>query len=370
MPRKTVEVLGTAGIVRDTPVHKLKDGIFSDGKNIRFNELGAESLVGDLDTFSTASITPLWLNVFPPIGAPKWVYGNLTEMWVVDTTTHTEITRISGDYAGIASQRWQSSVFNGTGIFNNTIDIPQGWTAFDPLTKLVDLPNWTSTRRCKSIRSFKNFLIALNMTDSGVARPYRVVWSDSAVPGTLPGSWDTTDPATDSREFDLAETSDYLVDQLVLGDINIIYKEHSTWGMQYIGPPFYFRFWKILSKRGLLHRDCVTNAPFGHVVATQDDIIVHSGQTEQSESILDSRMRRWLFSTIDPTNFRNCFMLANGRRNEVYFCFPEVGQTYANTALVWNWKDSSIGIRELVSTPFGAVGPVGDAVVEDLEWGV
>lgn len=369
MPRKSVEVLGTAGIVRDTPVHKLKDGVFSDARNIRFNESGAESLVGDLETFSSASITPLWVGVFPPITLPVWVYGDLTEMWAVENTTHSEITRTASDYTAITSERWQSTVFNGTGIFNNTIDVPQGWADFDPTTLLVDLPNWDANRRCKSIRSFKNFLIALNMTDTGINRPYRVVWSDSAVPGTLPGSWDTTDPTTDAREFDLAETSDYLVDSLVLGDINIVYKEHSTWGMQYIGPPFYFRFWKILSKKGLLGRDCVVSAPFGHVVATQDDIIIHSGQVEQAESILDGRMRRWLFSTIDPTNFRNCFMLAHARRNEVYFCFPEFGETYANRALVWNWRDQSIGIRDMISTPFGAVGPVGQAIEDDLEWG-
>lgn len=367
--RKTVELIGSPGIVRDSPAHKIKDSAFSDGGNIRFGENGAESLVGDLEVFSSASITPLWIGFFPPITAPRWAYANLTEVWAYEGTTHTEITRISGDYNAIATERWQSTVFNGIGILNNTIDLPQAWTEFDPSTKLVDLPNWDSNRRAKSIRSFKNFLVALYMTDSSVERPYRVLWSDSADTGTVPGSWDSTDPATDSREFDLAETSDYLVDQLRMGDINIIYKENSTWGMQYIGPPFYFRFWKILSKSGLLHRDCVVNVPSGHAVITLDDVIVHSGQIDQSVSILDARMRRWLFGSIDTTNFRNSFLLSNPTKNEVYICFPSAGSTYADQAIVWNWQDKSLGARELTPTPFGTVGPIGESIIDDVAWG-
>jgi len=38
--------------------------------------------------------------------------------------------------------------------------------------------------------------------------------------------------------------------------------------------------------------------------------------------------------------------------------------------IIWNYRDNSIGTRDLVSTPFGATGPVGEAIFEDLEWGV
>lgn len=371
MPRRDIQLIGSPGVIRDTPAHKLNDAAFSDAKNMRFGEKGAESLVGNLSVFTAASITPLWIGFFPPITNPHWAYGDLASMWVFEGSTHSDITRASGAYGGDAGERWQSTVFNGIAIFNNTIDLPQAWNPVSPGTLLIDLPNWVTTRRAKSIRSFKNFLVALYLTDSGTARPYRVLWSDSADSGTVPGSWDSTDPATDSREFDLAETSDFLVDQLSMGDINIIYKEHSTWGMQFIGPPFYFRFWKILSKSGLLHRDCIANVPFGHVVVTQDDIIVHNGQVENSTSVLNAKLRRWLFSSIDVGNFVNSFLLVNPRKNEVLFCFPEIGETFASLAVVWNWQDKSLGVRELSPvTPFAATGPIGSSIDDDLEWGV
>lgn len=369
MTMKGIDVLESPGIVRDRPPHRMKDSAFSDGSNVKFGQDGAEALAGDLATFSAAAITPLWIGTFPPITNPKWVYADLAQVFALEGTTHTEITRVSGVYSGLAQERWQSAVLNGVGILNNTVDLPQAWTDFSPTTPLVDLPNWTATRRAKSIRAYKNFLVALNMTDSGVERPYRVLWSDSAAPGTLPGSWDSTDPATDSREFDLAETSDHLVDSLPLGDVNIIYKEDSTWGMGYIGPPFYFRFWKILSKQGLLHRDCAASTPVGHIVVTQNDVILHNGQMENSVSVINSSMRKWLFQNIDPNNFRNCFLFPNVRNNEVWFCFPEVGETYATQALIWNWQEKSIGVRNLSPTPFVSVGPIGESTLEDLEWG-
>ncbi len=369
MAERIVDQIGSPGILRDTPAHRLPDAAWTDGENVRFGEDGMESLVGDQSTFSSATITPLWIGYFPPIGDPRWVYGSNTELWCYQTTSHTEITRISGNYTGSAGNRWQACMFNGVGIFNNGIDLPQQWTDIDSSTRLTDLSNWTSTRRAESIKPYKNFLVALNMTDSSVNRPYRVVWSDSADVGTVPGSWDTTDPTTDSREFDLAQTSDYLVDQMVLGDINIIYKENSTWGMQYIGPPFYFRFWKILSENGILFRDCVANVPFGQVVVTQNDMIVHSGQVEQFESVLNRKQRNALFSSIDPDNFYNSYLVSDWRKKEVYFFYPESGSTYANRVLSWNWDEKSIGTKQLTATvPFCSMGPVGGSVVDAPGW--
>ena len=370
MPSKTVDVRESPGFVQDRVAHHLKDSAFTDVSNAVFTENGAESRSGNLQTFSTPLTSPTWLWPFPPITNPTWVYADSTKVYALNGATHVDITRVSSDYSTSSEQRWHAGVFNGVGVLNNTTDIPQAWTSFDTSTLLVDLANWDSNRRCKSLRPFKNFLVALNMTDTGIDRPYRVVWSDSAAPGTLPGSWDTTDPTTDAREFDLAETSDHLVDSLPLGDINIIYKENSTWGMQYIGPPFYFRFWKILSTRGLLHRDCVVASPIGHIAATQDDIIVHTGQMEQHQSIVDKRTRKWLFSTIDPDNFFNSYAVSYTKRNEFWFCFPEVGETYATAALIWNWSQNSIGFEYFDRPfPFITMGSVGESTVADLEWG-
>lgn len=370
MPVKTVQVYDSFGLANDVPPQFLVDGAFTDLRNFRFNQYGAESLAGDRIVFSESILdNPFWLSPFPPLHNPVWVYASLFKLFTVQGTTHVEITRTSGgNYAGVAGERWNSCVLAGYGFFNNTIDPPQSWANFQPGTPVTNLANWTAGRRCKALRSFKNFLIALYMVDSGVEKPYRILWSHPATPGTVPPSWDSGDPAVDSREIDLSETKDYLVDCLPLGDTNIVYKEQTTWAMRYIGPPFHFHFSKLLGSRGLLHRDCVAAYPKGHCVVTQDDLIVHNGQIESGQSIVKKRMRKWLFSSIDPTNYKNSFVFSYPSKNEVWFCFPELGAEFATLAVLWNYEDNSIGIRELPGMPFISVGPIGDSLVSDMIW--
>lgn len=370
MPTKTITMFDSPGLVRDLPEQFIKENAVTDLRNVRFNRYGAETMPGDGTIFSPASITPKWVSPFPPITAPIWVYADLTSVWAFDGTTHFDITRTASAYNGTVTERWNSCVLAGYGFFNNGVDVPQSWQAFDTSNLLIDLANWDGTRKCKVLRSFKNFLIALNMTDSGTSRPYRVLWSSPAAPGALPPSWDSTDPAQEASEIDLSETPDHLVDCLPLGDVNVIYKEASTWGMSYIGPPFHFRFYEILPTRGALHRDCMTRFPGGHVVATTDDLIMHSGTRGSERSLVNRKLRQWLFSAIDSANYYESFAFTYPAKDEVWFCFPESGATNVTMAIVWNYVTDSIGVRELTETPFISMGPIGDSFNTDLIWDV
>jgi hypothetical protein len=78
------------------------------------------------------------------------------------------------------------------------------------------------------------------------------------------------------------------------------------------------------------------------VVATQDDIIVHNGNT--SQSLLTNRYKRYLANNIDTLNYRNSFIFANPFRDEVIFCYPEPGFTNPNRGLVWNYKNGQQGV--------------------------
>lgn len=372
MPTKTIEIFNGPGLVADLPLQHLSGNAVSSSKNMRFNEWGAEACASDRRLFTPPKVTPVvWTAAFPPIENPVWVYATLEYLYTVQGSTHISIVRSTGEgayYSGVASERWNSCALAGYAIFNNTIDLPQSWAGFNPAVRCSNLANWDITRRAKVIRSFKNFLVALNLTDSGVRRPYRILWSSPAKPGLLPPSWDSSDPAQAANEIDLSETSDKLVDCLRLSDINVVYKESSTWGMSYIGPPYYFNFWEILANRGLLHRDCCANYPGGHVVATQDDIIKHNGQKGSDESVIDKRLRKWIFSALDQNFYYNSFMFSYPARTEVWFCFPESGATYATIAVIWNWTTNSLSVRDLDSIPFINMGPVGISVTEDLAW--
>lgn len=371
MGTPTITNLGAVGTVHDVRPHSLPPEVWTSSRNVRFSENGAETVGGHKQIFGTAPVPPLWVKMFPPTSTPHWVWGNLTSMYVFTGSDHTEITRVSGPYTGTASERWHGGVVSGIGIFNNTVDAPQMWTDFDASQKLEDLSNWPAGFSCKILRPFREFLVAGNLHDGTNRLPFRIRWSHPARPGTVPISWDPADPAVDSREFDMALTTDFLVDMLPMGEVNIIYKERSTWGMRFIGAPDYFRFWPILDEEGLLARDCARSFPRGHLVATQNDIIVHNGQRQSSQSIVDRRVRRSVFNAINPSTFYNSFMVSNFPRKEIWFCYPRAGDEYATMALMWNWESGALGFRDLpeAGVPFSEGAPIGDTGGDGAIWG-
>ena len=100
------------------------------------------------------------------------------------------------------------------------------------------------------------------------------------------------------------------------------------------------------------------NFPGGHFVVGQDDVYVHTGQRGSDNSIVQDRMRKWLFGQISLEAAQHCFTLYNREENELWFCFPESGSQFASLALVWNHVTRSIGIRDLPGIPFASVGAV------------
>jgi hypothetical protein len=366
--RVKISGFGRPGFIKDTAEYDVTPEAWDEVRNVRFTPQGAEVFGGESLVMSEAPIVPHWLKVFPPVETPIWVYGNETKMYAFDGD-HTEITRTSGgDYAGDATQRWQGEVFNGVGVFNNTRDIPQYWPNFSSGTRLQNLPNWPSAVRARFLRPFKYFLIAGYITDTGVEYPYRIRWSHSADPGSIPDSWALNDPTKDSGEFDLASTSDYVVDGLELGDGFIVYKQKRAHYLYLSGDEQIFKEIPIIQGRGLLWRDCVQSFPGGHFVAGIDDLYVHTGQRGSDTSLVEARLRNWIFNQIDASNYFNCFTVDYSRRNEYWFCFPEAGEVYPTLAVVWNRITNGIGIRELRKNPFIYSGPVQN-IADDNIWG-
>jgi hypothetical protein len=368
MTRVKFDNLGSIGVVRDIPEQELPPEAFSDATNIRFTTKGVASFLGDRKVMASAITTPKWMVQVPPASNPFWVYGDESKLCVFDGTAHADVTRAAQPYSGSPEERWNSTNISGILVANNTIDIPQMWGSFTPNTPMIDLPNWPSTLRCKSVKAFKNFLIALNLRDGGLSHPYRVRTSHPASPGAVPPSWVVGNPAIDAREFDLGESDDVIVDGISVGDVFLVYRERSVYGMQFIGGPSKFRAWRILDV-GMLWRDCVQATPKGMLVLGQDDVYLHSLQQGSEVSIIEDRMRKWLFSIISPSNFFNCFLVKNKPQSEVWICFPESGAVYASMALTWCWKNGNIGFRELDEVPFMASGTVASNDDDSGVWG-
>ena len=348
MSKIRIPDLGSVGLMLDTQPVDLPLSALSDVLNIRFRDGAAERISGDVQVFTAPAVVPYALQVFNTNDQRYLVHAGLSAVYADTDTTRTNITGTAP--TGLVGNRWSTGVLNGVLVLNNGVDLPQYWGG-NLATPLAALPAFTSTWRCAVLRPFKNYLVGLDWTKGAARYPQMVKWSSAADPGTTPASWNEADPSNDAGELDLAETADELIDALPLGDALIIYKRASMYAMTYIGGQYIFQFRRLPGEAGMLARGCACITPQGHVVLTAGDVVMHNGAG--TTSILTGKMRRWLFAQIDTTYYARAFVVSNPSLNEAWVCFPTSGNSTCNRALIWNWAENTLSLRELSGVTCG-----------------
>lgn len=356
----TVKALGQIGLNYDAEAQELPDNAWSDAANVRFRHGQVERMKGEQKIFTTPSVAPYWLQPYYQGGKRYWVHAGVNAVFADDGTSRTTITPAVAP-TGTVDNRWTGGVLNGVLVMNNGVDTPWHWGG---TSVLAPLPNWPASTKAASIRPFKNVLVALSVTKTATKYAHMVKWSDAAVPGAVPQSWDHTDKTKLAGELDLAEEPSLLVDQLPMGDVNVIYKENSMYAMRATGGQDVFSFQRLPGSVGALAKGCIAQTPVGHVVLTHGDVILHSGQGPKS--IIDGVMRRWLFRTIDSTNRARSFLVTNPPAKEVWVCFPELGAQACTLAAVWNWEALTWTVRTLRGVTYGAAGQLDASAT--LQW--
>tara|TARA_R100001530_G_scaffold104784_1_gene73054 strand:+ start:406 stop:1944 length:1539 start_codon:yes stop_codon:yes gene_type:complete len=331
-----------SGMAKDINATALPNEVFSHTENVRFEDNAAKKILGHDAVFTAPSVAPYFL--INLTGATNyWFYAGSAKIYRTDSSTNTDVTRTSGgDYSTnlTATGNWVGSIFNGLPLLCNGADDPQIWDTSS--SKFLDLNNWPASTTCKSIRPYGNYLIALNLTESGTNYPNKVRWSDAAT--GIPSTW-TAAATNDAGSNTIGDDGDYIVDGSALNKSFIIYKERSTWLMNYIGGNLVFSFQKLFNDTGILSRNCVVEFDGKHFVITEGDLIVHNGVSKQS--IATNLVRRALFDNLDSTNYKNIFALHNKKKSEIWVCYPDVGSTYCNKALIWNYKTNAFSFRDL-----------------------
>lgn len=343
MPRLTVENLAQPGMVVDVPDEILPKGAWTDSRNVRYRDGAAEKCKGYEQALGNLSLTARWAAPLTDGSNYFWVYASNAVLYATDGTTHTNVSHASLSYVATDDLGWNGGAFHGHIVANDGVTIPQVW-APGLGNRFASLSAWPNIS-AKVIRPFKDFLFALRITDGGSYLPRTLRWSDKAQQNAMPSSWDFTDPTNQAGITELAQTGDLLVDCAPIRDSLVIYKENNTWLADYIGMPDVFAFRQIFTQAGLLAEDCYGILPTAHVVLTDNDLILHDGNT--AKSIADKRMRRWLFSRINPTSYKRSFISVDYRNREVYVCFPDSSANWPNMALVWNWAEDTFHVYEL-----------------------
>jgi hypothetical protein len=364
---------GAAGVVKDLSVHELPRNVWTDARNVRFLGGYAQQFLGHGSAYGDLPVVPY--HVVPVnVGAARyWLYAGASKVYATAITgglpVHTNLTRqtagVDVDYTGVPNQ-WTSTVLSGIPILNpgNTVDPPQRWN-LDTAQRMVKLDNWPANTYCKSLRAFKNFLVALGVTKGGVYYPYMVKWSSPADPGGVPATWDPADATQDAGEFDCAEGGDPIIDGLQLRDYLMIYKEHSVWRLTYTGGIFVMAAQKVLGMSGALNRNCVVDLDGVHFVLTGSDIVIHDGQ--QATSVLDDVARQALFQDMDASATDRAFVVQNPFLNEVFVCYASVGNSIPNKALVYNYRNKTVTYRDMPNVHHAAFGSVDDQLSQSWD---
>lgn len=365
MAEVDINDVGVPGVVQDTPAYQMEPEAWTEALNMRSVDGGMVSIPGWEQIFGTPGVAPHFAMPIVSSAQTYWLYMSLTKGYVWDGTSHTNITRqtaaVDVDYTTSNTRDINGTVFAGIPILNTGADDPQQWSAFSTSQKLTAIDAWPSGGTIKTLKSFGAYLVGVNYSVGGNTYPHLVKWSASATSiGALPPSWDETDATLDAGEYDLPDVnSGTLQEMMQLGSKMMLYKEQSIWAMRYIGGRAIFAFDTFSDVVGILAPRCVAITGDGkkHVVATQDDIMIHDGNSPPI-SILDKRMRRALFRNIDVANYINSFMFTDYVNTEIFFCYPEQGQTYASRALVFNYRTGAITEMDGITFRNAIVGQV------------
>jgi hypothetical protein len=375
MPTFRLSNLGQYGILKDLKAYRLPANAFTAGNNVRFDEGVVRSVAGyqDLSPYGAETMDSIyWLQYFYSGAADWWVFPGLDSATAkvlaltLDGTVN-DITPTGGETLTIgANDQWSGGPFMGNCIICNGrssevfyIDDPDGSALMQELEYSSGVDLFTKLK-LDVVRPYLNFLIGMGVQVvggpvDGVATGYYpnlVWWSDIAGPGEIPGSWQASDASTQSGYQPLGDLESEIIDGASLGDLFIVYTASGIHAMQYVGPPDVFSFRKISRAAGALGTNCVCQVEMAgvpnHVVLGSGDVYLFNGSSV--ESILDARWRTTLFAAMDPTYYKNSFVVAHQSESEVWICYPSAGTQYPDTALVWDYSANTVTQRDLPST--------------------
>lgn len=296
----------------------------------------------------TALFPPRFLMPNTIAGNAFWAYANNTGVGVTDGFTHKDVTPVGfPDHTGVANP-FTGGIVNQLPVLNSLLDGPTYWQQdFGTPSLFIPLPDWPVADQAQAMRPFREFLIAMNITQGGVEFPDLLRWSDAAPPGDVPQSW-TPGVQSQAGEVSVSFNPGALVDGKQLLDRFFVYKTQSTYVMTLVGGVFVFNQRPIFATVGCLARGCIAEWRGQHMLLTDGDLVAHDGINVKS--IASNRLRREIFQNLDGDNFENSYLAISTAKNTLYICRPTTGEEFPTEAITLNLDDLSFGHQSLVAT--------------------
>ena len=350
-----IRSLGKIGVITDVNAFDLPPEALSSARNVRFSKGNITNAhVWREAIASPTGGSPVFTFTAERTNQPDYL-GYVTtdgKVYHVLNGTADEVS-ISGYVPATSTAVRTFTTLQGVYYSNQEDRVP--WFYKSTSTDYAVLTNWDTNHRCKVLRGFKDYLIALNVTKSAVVYPNMVKWSNIALYDAVPDSWDPADTTKSAGENTIAEIQTDILDGMTLRNSFIVYATDQAWVMEYSAGPDVFQFYKLFGDRGIASTNCVTEVDGLHFVLDDDDIYMHDG-VSPPKSIVDKRVKNHIFRNMDLTKAEKFFVYHERSASEVWFCFnSKLGNlkwlgsacTYCNYAAVYNYSEDTWTFHDL-----------------------
>ena len=343
--------LGDIGILADPNPYDLPPNALSQGNNLRFNDGKISRSPVFKTVLNTTASSPSFLFTYLQAGQVDKVgiANNDGSLYFYSNGVEEDVTPASFTPIVSDSPHTFCSLANVAYVNRDTaapMYYKDGSTDFD------ELPNWPADYTCKVLRSFKSYLIALNITKPTSDNPTMVKWSDIALVNSYPATWDETDPANSAGENTITEADSEFLDGLPLRDAFVLYTENQVHMMEYTADNDVFRFRKLWDNIGIMNTNCVVEVEGRHYVFGRKDIYVHDGISYQS--IIRGKNHKYVYGNLISDDRGRFFVAHNPYLTEIYFCYVSADEqanfietTYCNKAAVFNYSNGTWAFRDL-----------------------
>jgi hypothetical protein len=362
-PREYYKYRPTKGIAPDVPNWEASEEYYSGANNVLFRDGFASRELGHAEVYATPLAAPRYL-VSNAAGVRNfWVYAGDSTVSVAEGATHSNISYAAQSSVSVDNP-WTGGLLNGLVFLNNAFtDSPVGWDN-NPANAMTELPGWPAAAVAGAVRAHRFYLFAMDIQDGSGDFRNRVLWSDSADPGTFPQSW-TPAIDNDAGFVDLAEGDAPVIDGGTLRDQFMIYKSRSTWVANFVGGNDVFSFRELFSDVGILNRNCWVEFETNHVLLSDSDVMITDGHSVRS--IADKRVRDFITQNTDADNIANSFLAHNLEKNEIWVCFPLVNDTECTLVAVWDYREDTWGFRDVPRILHASSGIISDTT-PDNRW--
>lgn len=338
--------LGKYGVIADTAPYDLPLVAWSDARNVRFQDNAVRRFSAP---FKVADATTL-------LGEPRHLTSGLND------TNVDRLVMVSSDYhlydvtsgsledktgsldTGASEAPVTSCTLAGFTIVNRETNPPR-YRETTVNADFAELPNWPEGWRAKTIRSFRDFLVAGDVTQGVTRYPTMFAWSDATTSGSLPATWIAAENNLAGSTI-LHDVTPPIIDTYPLrGDV-VIYTHNEATLARYIGDPFIFSFDRVFNDDGVMGPNCVVEINGQHFVFGTKDIYMHDGVSKRS--IVQGRVHRRVYHNLDFSKRRRCFIWHDPRQTEIGFAYPSTcsGAYFpetkgCNEAAVYNYVDDT-----------------------------